>query len=151
MPQQARRVYLDVSALCRPFDDQEQMRIRLETDAVQLILAHLISKDLALVVSSAHDAEIRAIDDLAEREHLQGLLQTNGMRFSFDLPSARKYAEELTQKGIGVADAAHLAFAEQAQADFITCDDRLLRQCRRIGIRVWYGTPIAYCEKENLR
>ena len=33
------RVYLDVCALCRPFDDQAHMRIRLETEAVQLILA----------------------------------------------------------------------------------------------------------------
>ena len=28
----ARHVYLDVCALCRPFDDQNQMCIRLETD-----------------------------------------------------------------------------------------------------------------------
>ncbi|MBI5651245.1 MAG: PIN domain-containing protein [Chloroflexi bacterium] len=151
MSQQSRHIYLDVSALCRPFDDQEQMRIRLETDAVQLILANLGSNNFALIVSPAHDAEIRAIDDLSEREHLQNLLKINGARFSFDLLNARQRAEALTQKGVGIADAAHLAFAEQAQSDFITCDDRLIRQCRRIGIRVWYGTPIAYCEKENLR
>lgn len=36
-------------------------------------------------------------------------------------------------------------------ADFITCDDHLLRQCRRIGLQVWSGTPPSYCDKENLR
>lgn len=32
------RVYLDVCVLNRLFDDQRQMRIRLETDAILLIL-----------------------------------------------------------------------------------------------------------------
>ena len=32
-------VYLDVCALNRPLDDQSQMRIRLEADAVSLILS----------------------------------------------------------------------------------------------------------------
>jgi hypothetical protein len=31
-------LYLDVCTLCRPFDDQQQLRIRLVTDAVLLIL-----------------------------------------------------------------------------------------------------------------
>jgi hypothetical protein len=30
--------YLDVCTLCRPFDDQNMMRIRLETDSYHLIL-----------------------------------------------------------------------------------------------------------------
>ena len=32
-------IYIDVCALCRPFDEQEYMRIRLETEAVNLILS----------------------------------------------------------------------------------------------------------------
>jgi predicted nucleic acid-binding protein len=57
----------------------------------------------------------------------------------------------LISSGLGIADAAHLASAESGGSDSVTCDDRLLRQCRRIKPGVWYGTPIAYCEKENLR
>ncbi len=151
MSSQSRRVYLDVSALCRPFDDQSQLRIRLEADAVQLISSHMRAKNLALVVSAAHDIEIAAIEDLAEREHLQLLLKEHGARDAVDLRRARQRAEDLARQGLGAADAAHLAFAEQGQADFITCDDRLIRQCRRAGIRIWFGTPIAYCEKENLK
>jgi len=148
---QSRRVYLDVSSLCRPFDDQNQLRIRLETDAVQLISSNVRAKNLILVVSPAHDVEIASIDDLAEREHLQLFLKQHGARVAFDLSRARQRAEELSKQGLGIADAAHLAYAEQAQADFVTCDDRLVRQCRRAGSRLWTGTPIAYCEKENLR
>ena len=31
-------LYLDVCTLCRPFDDQSMMRIRLETDSYHLIM-----------------------------------------------------------------------------------------------------------------
>lgn len=51
MPESTKRIYLDVCALCRPFDDQTQIRIRLETGAVQLILSHVRSGDLALITS----------------------------------------------------------------------------------------------------
>jgi len=150
-PETVRRVYLDVCALCRPFDDQNQMRIRLETDAVLLILSHVRSRALTLIVSPAHDVEIAAIEDPAEREHLQRLLREIGTVAVFDLAQARQRAELWVQQGLGPADAAHLALAEQAGSDFVTCDDRLLRQCRRIRSDTWCGTPVAYCEKEDLQ
>lgn len=145
------RVYLDVCALCRPFDDQRQVRIRLETIAVELILAHVRQGEIELIVSPAHQIEIVAIDEAEERQQLLLLLKQFGISFQFDLPVVRKRAEELAALGIGVADAAHLAFAEAAQAEFITVDDRLLKRCHRLKPAVWYGTPLAYCEKENLR
>jgi len=144
-------VYLDVCALCRPFDDQSQIRIRLETDAVQLIISHVRAANLALIVSPAHDVEIAAIDNPAEREHWQLMLRQIGTRVPFDFSQARQRAEVLVQQKLGAADAAHLAFAEQAGADFVTCDDHLLRRCRRIQPGIWCGTPIAFCDKENLR
>ena len=64
---------------------------------------------------------------------------------------ARQKAGELHQTGIGPADAAHAAYAELTGCDFVTVDDRLLRQLRRSKLRVWSGTPMAYCDKENLR
>lgn len=55
-----RLVYLDVCALCRPFDDQSRMRIRLETEAVNLILEHVRKGTLTMIASPAHDVEIAA-------------------------------------------------------------------------------------------
>jgi hypothetical protein len=77
MPESAEWIYLDVCALCRPFDDQSQMRIRLETEAVQLILSYVKSGDLDLVISPVHDIEIGAIDDLVEREQLSTMLEAS--------------------------------------------------------------------------
>jgi predicted nucleic acid-binding protein len=146
-----KRVYLDVCALCRPFDEQTQMRIRLETDAIQLILSHIRSGRLTLIVSPAHEVEIMAIEDLAEQEHLISTLQQISRCFTFNLEQTRIRAEQLVQLGLGPADAAHLAFAEAAQANFVTCDDRLLRRCRRVRPGIWVGGPVAFCEKERLR
>lgn len=151
MTNQTRRIYLDVCALCRPFDDQSQIRIRLETEAVQLILSHVRAENLSLIVSPVHDAEITAIGDLAERTHLQVMLQQIGHHVPLDSLQARQRAEALVQQRLGPADAAHLACAEQVGADFVTCDDRLLRQCRRVKPGIWFGTPIAFCDKEELR
>lgn len=60
-----RCVYLDVCALNRPLDDQNQMRIRLEADAVLLILSHARERTLQMVVSPVHASETAASPDLA--------------------------------------------------------------------------------------
>jgi len=57
----------------------------------------------------------------------------------------------LIQFGFGVADAAHVAFAEHHGADFITCEDRVIKKSLRNKINVWCGNPLAFCEKEGLR
>ena len=145
-----RLVYLDVCALNRPLDDQSQMRIRLEADAVSLILSHVRSQSHALAVSPVHHAEVAANPDPSRRSHVQLLLQELGSQIVFDRVASRRRAEELVNLGMGTGDAAHVALAEQAGCDFVTCDDRLLRQCRRIGIAVWFGSPVAFCDKEDL-
>ena len=144
-------IYLDVCVLCRPFDDQQQARIRLETNALQLILAQTAKSDLSVIVSPVHTIEIQAIQNSEERQHLLMLLARIGSQHQFELSVVRQRAEELADEGMGVADAAHVAFAEFVQADFVTVDDRLLKQCKRVELKVWSGSPLAYCDKENLQ
>ena len=150
MSNSEQRVYLDLCALCRPFDDQAQMRIRLETEAVQLILSHVRSGDLDLMVSPVHGIEIHAISDPIEREHLLSLLSETGEHAEVNTLLVRQRAERFAQKGLGPADAAHLAFAEGLGASSVTCDDQLVRQCRRLQLDIWSGTPVAFCDEEDL-
>lgn len=146
-----RSVYLDVCALSRPFDDQTQARIRLETEAVELILSHVRHQSLRLVISPVHALEIAAIDEIEERQTLEETINLLEQPFKFTLAQARQRAEQLMAIKIGLADAAHLAFAEQAQADFVSVDDRLLKQATRAHLRIWFGNPVEFCEKEKLR
>ena len=116
-------VYLDVCALCRPFDDQHPLRIRLETDAVNLILAKVKRGGrYALLVSPVHLQEVAAIPDVYERVGLETILDHYGISAAVDVVAAKQRAEDLVALGFGVADAAHVAFAEQSGVAFISCD-----------------------------
>jgi len=145
------RIYLDVCALCRPYDDQSLMRIRLETDAVYLILQHVQHGQYTMIVSPTHFREVEAIEETRERVEVTALLHRYGTKPSCDLSAVRNRAEELHARRFGVADAAHVAFAEAAAEVFITCDDRLLRQCRRAAVGVRAMSPVDFCLTEDLR
>ena len=147
----AKAIYLDVCALSRLFDDQEYLRIRIETEAVNLILSKVREGNYKLLFSPVHIKEIEAIPDSFERIELQSLLNKSGKLINTGLKETRKRAEELVDLGFGLADAAHVAFAEQAGASFITCDDRLIKKCQNHKINVWCDNPVAYCEMEGLR
>jgi len=144
-------IYLDVCVLCRPFDDQKYLRIRMEIDAVNLILANIRKNKYKLAISPVHIFEINAIPEIYERIHIRTILDELGELIKIDITDTRQRAEELVQKGFGVADAAHIAFAEKSNITFITCDDLLLKKCLRNKIGIWCTNPIAFCEKEGLR
>lgn len=144
-------VYLDVCALSRPFDDQSYLRIKLETDAVNMILAKVKQGKYRLLFSSVHIKEIEAYDNIMERLELQTILEKLGEKMNVNLSETRARAEELVNLGLGVADAAHVAFAEGAGALFISCDNKLIKKCLKHKIKVWCGNPVAFCDKEDLR
>jgi predicted nucleic acid-binding protein len=124
----------------------------LETDAVNLILAKVKQKGrYGLLVSPVHLREIAAIPDAYERVGLEMILDQYGTPAVVDVVAAKQRAEDLVALGFGVADAAHVAFAEQSGIPFVSCDDKLLKKCRCHRISIWCGSPVAYCEKEGLR
>lgn len=56
-------IYLDACCLNRPFDDQSQDRIRLETEAVLSILNRCLLGEWQLIGSEALDYEISKMPD----------------------------------------------------------------------------------------
>ncbi len=95
--------------------------------------------------------EIEAIPDLAERIEILSLLDNFGELVKANLGNVRLRAERFFENGYGVADAAHVAFAEAIDADFVTCDDRLLKRCLKSDLKIWCGDPLQFCLKENLK
>jgi len=57
------RVYLDACCLNRPFDDQTQPRIRLEAEAVLMVLARCEIGDCEWISSEALDLQIGRTPD----------------------------------------------------------------------------------------
>jgi len=115
-----KRIYLDVCVLSRPFDDQSYLRIRLETEATNLILSRVENKEYELVVSPAHWEEISAISDIFERIDIEERLRALGSASSVNMTTTRERAEELYRLKFGVADAAHVAFAEVSKCGAAT-------------------------------
>ena len=149
--QNRKRLYLDICTLCRPFDDQSQMRIRLETNAYYLILQALQDARYVLVVSPVHFEEANAISDAEERHEIVMILERLGTTAACDMAATRARAEDLQTRKFGIADAAHVAFAEAAADFFISCDERLVRMCRREKVTVAAMSPVEFTLAEGLK
>jgi predicted nucleic acid-binding protein len=104
-----------------------------------------------MIASPVHFREVAAIEESRERTEVTALLHRYGTTPSCDLSSVRRRAEALHARRFGVADAVHVAFAEAIADVFITCDDRLLRQCQRAAVRLRAMNPIDFCLAEDLR
>ena len=140
------KIYLDVCCLNRPFDDQRQPRIRLESEAIMLILEQFDAGKWRMVSSEMILLEVEAIADAERHRRLQALL--SGVEDTIRLtPAVFRRAEVLVQKGLKAADALHVAAAERLRADvLLTCDNRLCRLGRRLRktLRVRIADPVSW-------
>jgi predicted nucleic acid-binding protein len=144
--------YFDVSALHRPFDDQTQPRVRLESEAVLLLLDHVKAGRHQHVSSEIAIIEIDANTDPYLRRRLHALLPRDEDMMPLAVALYAR-AVELGKLGFKPADALHVASAEEWTADVLfSCDDKLCkiakRNIRRLHVRVM--NPLTWVE-ETLR
>lgn len=101
------------------------------------------------MVSPAHVKEVESIVETSERLEMQRLLARLSESCEYDLVQARRRAEALIGSGFGVADAAHVAFAEQVADYFITCDDKLLSRCAHAQLSIYAMNPLEFIAQER--
>ena len=147
-------MYLDVCALCRPYDEQNSLRIEAETVAVNIVVALIKSGDYICYYSPVHLFELMRSSDETERTEILLLLHEYG-KSARDLlgnvyPEVERQAFRFESAGMKIIDAMHVAHAEAVNAAFISCDDSLLKKCRKCDMTVWFGTPVDFCTKEQL-
>ena len=122
------RLYLDNSVLNRPFDDQCQPRIWLETLAFSLILSLVETGQAELIRSPIHDLENLRSPLAVRRDWVTRCLRLATTLVTLDAALHRR-ALALEAAGLKPLDALHLASAEAADASaLLTGDDRLLRR-----------------------
>ncbi|GAP96734.1 type II toxin-antitoxin system VapC family toxin [Leptolyngbya sp. NIES-2104] len=125
------RIYLDVCCFNRPFDDQTQPRIRVETEAVLAILENCETGQWELIISEMVETEVAQIVDEERRQRIERALRMARSNITVD-DSVISRGEYLQNLGFQGFDSIHLACAESAQADvFLSTDDRLLRRAFR--------------------
>jgi predicted nucleic acid-binding protein len=121
------KLYLDNCCFNRPFDNQNQMRINLETEAKLFIQSLIIDKKVDFIWSfillfenenNPFDARRETIFDFSK--HAVEIISAND--------KILKEAKEIKSSGLKEKDALHIACAVYANCDyFISTDDRILK------------------------
>jgi predicted nucleic acid-binding protein len=145
----AHTVYLDVCCLNRPFDDQTQLRIRLEAEAITLILTRVRAGVWRWLTSGAVEFELNAGPTGPRRQWIEQLLRFASESAPISPPVVAR-AQQLVALGFRALDALHLACAESGQADvLLTTDDQFLRVARRNAARlhVTVHNPVSWLQE----
>ncbi len=145
------RIYLDVSCLNRPFDDQKQDRIRYEAEAVERILARIDDETWLLVSSEIVEIEAAAALDSTRRAAIKALVKDADI-FVRITEGVRQRAAQLVKFGFKPADATHIAAAEAGHADVcLTCDDRMCRRAKAVReqLHTLVVNPVVWWEESD--
>lgn len=124
------RVYLDNCCYNRPYDDQTQLRISLETQAKLYIQEKIKNKAMDLVTSyillyenseNPFEMRQRSISEFIQKNSAVYVDYNNSDKI-------RHKAEEIMETGVKMKDAYHVACAIFSKSDyFLTTDKRLLK------------------------
>ncbi len=122
------RLYLDVCCLNRPFDDQTQDRIHLETEAILSILKHVEIGDWTLVSSSVVLYEVNNIPNSDKKHRILKLCDKASEIVKLD-KQIYSFSKEFMKLGFKSYDALHLSCARKAGVNiFISTDDKLVKK-----------------------
>ena len=142
------KIYLDVCCFNRPYDDQTQLRIELETKAKLHVQQKIVEGKFVLVSSVILEFENNntpyplrklAINDFLK--HAEEYVEENG--------AVVDLAKEISDTGVKPKDAAHVACAIHAGCDyFLSTDDRLLKYK---DSRIQIMNPVDFIVKDGVQ
>ena len=140
------KIYLDNCCFNRPYDDQSQLRIRLETEAKLKIQEDIRSNLYSLIWSYILDYEnnknlFRERKEQIEQWHLYSEIDIEENEEVLEL------ASQIRNHGIKKMDSLHIACAVKAKADyFLTTDDGVLKKAKLIK-NVKITDPIGFIKE----
>ncbi|MDD2215260.1 MAG: PIN domain-containing protein [Eubacteriales bacterium] len=122
------RIYLDNCSFNRPFDDQTQMKIRLETEAKLFIQNEILKGNFELVWSYILDYENSENPYEQRKETIQAWKDIAVLDCEAD-DKVILLAEKFESMGLKAKDALHLACAVIGKCQyFITTDAKILNK-----------------------
>ena len=140
------KIYLDNCSFNRPFDDQSQIRIKLESEAKLKIQEEIRSGTYKLIWSYMLDYE-NDKNPFQERKEQIGKWKKYAIEDIVEDDSIIEAAVAISQKGMKKIDSLHIACAIKAGADyFLTTDDGILKKATLIeGIKI--TDPIGFVKE----
>ena len=122
------KIYLDNCCYNRPYDDQTQLKISLQTQAKLQIQKEAIMEECQLVWSYILEYENSVNPFEFKRNAIQEWKQV-AKEIILENEEILQNANNFKTQGLGTKDALHVACAAYAKVDFfITTDDRLLNK-----------------------
>ena len=121
------KVYLDNCCFNRPYDDQSQLRIELETKA-KLFIQNLISNGKVNLVWSYMLEFENSNNPYLERKNAIGSWRELSYEYIDESEQVILLAEKIMNTGVKSSDALHVSIAINSGCDyFITTDDRIYK------------------------
>ncbi len=127
------KIYLDMCCLKRPFDDQTNARVQMESSALAAVLSDFERGKHELLTSYALRFENSRNPNPQRQDFARRVLAQASHDVANDTALEQR-AAVWQNAGIELLDALHLASAETGGADvFATTDDVLLRRATRVS------------------
>jgi predicted nucleic acid-binding protein len=150
------KVYCDTNIYNRCFDEQNQLRIRLECTAIEGIYAMVEAGrfELAWSFMLEYENSLNPHGDRKEWVELLSRMCTDRIAPSREILSLARKLMKLRK--LKPRDALHVACAQYAGCDFfITCDDVLIQRTarggRRSGLQIQTVNPVEFIRNEGSR
>ena len=141
------KIYLDDCCLNRPFDDQSNLRVRLESEAIKVILLLCEQKKWHLVGSRVTEFEITSTPNQIRRKKLEAINSLSNTCIAINSKITSR-AKEFEKLGLQAFDAMHLACAENKADVFLTTDDKFLKQALKIeNLKIRISNPVPWLEE----
>ncbi len=135
---------MDNCCLNRPFDDQANLRIHLEAEAIKTIIVLVEQQKWDLVSSKILQFEISKIADEFRKKELM-LMESLADEVVQVNTQIGVRANEFERLGIQSFDALHLACSENNADIFLTVDDRLIKKAITIkGLNISIRNPLIW-------
>ena len=143
------RVYLDNCSFNRPFDDQSQIRIKVETDAKLYIQELIKNKKIELAWSYILEYE-NSFNPFEERKEQILKWKKYSSKVVLENKNIISNAEKFLKLKIKAKDSLHIACAIESKCDyFFTTDDLVLKRSNEINL-IKIVSPPTFIEKEEI-
>lgn len=138
-------IYLDNCCYNRPFDDQTQERIHLESEVILTVLKMGQMKQVVIAGSDILELEMNRMQDENKKQKVLDLYLVAGMHIPYTEKIKMRSAKIMSVSKIRAFDSLHIASAEQANADvFLTTDDKLEKMAEKLELGTRVVNPLRF-------
>lgn len=138
-------IYLDNCCYNRPFDDQTQERIHLESEVILTVLKMGQMKKIIIVGSEILELEMKRMQDEDKKRKVLDLYGIADMHILYSEKIKKRSVEIMSVSQIRTFDSLHIAAAEEANAEILlTTDDKFEKMAEKLELRTRVVNPLRF-------